>query len=320
MKRRTLYIVTCILAVLIFSSCEHKDLCYDHSHLVNVKVVFDWRNAPDAVPKSMSLYMYPSDGGEVMRFDFTGRDGGTIRVPLGCYHVLCLNSDTETVRYRNTESRETFEVYTREADLLSGLSRLGILSDGAPRADGTENERVALAPDMIWSDHVEDIGLELTDEEQTVTLYPRVSVCTYTVEIRNAENLKYVSGISGTLSSLAGGLLPGIGADALTDERVSIPFDASVSTDKTIVTGGWLTFGHCPSAQNRHLLTIYAVLADNSKWYYTYDVTEQVHEAPDQRHVHIILDKLPLPKPIVNGGGFQSTVDDWQTVNVDIEM
>ena len=36
-----------ILAVLSLTSCEHKDLCHDSLHVVNVKVVFDWRKAPD---------------------------------------------------------------------------------------------------------------------------------------------------------------------------------------------------------------------------------------------------------------------------------
>ena len=65
---------------------------------------------------------------------------------------------------------------------------------------------------------------------------------------------------------------------------------------------------------------MYAVLADDSKWYYTYDVTDQIHNAPDPRNVHIVLDGLPLPKPIVNGGGFKPTVKEWQTVDVDIQM
>ena len=100
--------------------------------------------------------------------------------------------------------------------------------------------------------------------------------------------------------------------DAISEECVTIPFDAAVSADKTLVTGSLLAFGHCAATQNAHQLTIYAVLADESKWYYTYDVTDQIHSAPDQRNVHIVLDGLPLPKPIVNGGGFQPSVDEWQ--------
>ena len=94
----------------------------------------------------MSLYLFPAGGGEALRYEFTDCRGGMIRVPVGGYEALCLNSDTENVTYRNAECRETFEVTTRTADLLSGLSVLGVLSDGVPRVDGTENERVILPP------------------------------------------------------------------------------------------------------------------------------------------------------------------------------
>lgn len=311
-----------VLAVLSLTSCEHKDLCHDSLHVVNVKVVFDWRKAPDAAPASMSLYLFPTHGGEALRYEFTDRNGGIIRVPVGHYDAFCLNSDTENVTYRNTGSKTTFEVTTRTADLLSGLSALGVRSASVPRARGTEDERIVLPPDMLWSDHAEGIGLNQETAAPTITLYPAVSVCRYTVEIRNAKNLKYVSGVGSSISGLAGGLLPGAGADALTGERVTIPFDAVTGKDKdgekTVITGGLLTFGH--KAGNNHTLTVYAVLADGSKWYYTYDVTDQIHSAPDPRNVHIVLDGLPLPKPIVNGGGFQPEVEDWQTVPIDIEM
>lgn len=308
------------VAVVLFTAtaCEHKELCLDHAHTADVQVVFDWCNAPDVAPESMSLYLFPTGGGEALRYEFTDCRGGTIRVPVGSYEALCLNSDTENVSYRNTELKTTFEVTTRTADLLSGLAILGVRSD-APRAFGTEGERVVLPPDMLWSDHAVEIELIQTSATQTIMLTPQQSVCTYTVEIRNATNLKYVSGLSGSLSSLAESLYPGIGCDATCKVPATVPFEAAVSADKTVITGGLLAFG-CPSVRNTHTLTIYAVLADESKWYYTYDVTDQIHSAPDQRNVHIVLDGLPLPKPIVNGGGFQPEVDDWHSVNVDIEM
>jgi len=49
-------------------------------------------------------------------------------------------------------------------------------------------------------------------------------------------------------------------------------------------------------------------------------VTRQVDDAADPRDVHILLDGLPLPKPIVNGGGFHPTVDEWQNIYVDVPM
>lgn len=116
--------------------------------------------SPDASPKSMSLYLFPQDGGKALRYEFAGHKGGKIRVPAGHYDALCLNSDTEGIYYRNTEKRTTFEVTTRTTALLSRLSSLGVPSQNAPRAEGTKNERVALEPDRVWSDHTENIQLK----------------------------------------------------------------------------------------------------------------------------------------------------------------
>ena len=100
-------------------------------------------------------------------------------------------------------------------------------------------------------------------------------------------------------------------------ERVTIPFEMAKSSETTLA-GSVQTFGHCPSEQTTHTLIVYAVLADGSKWYYTYDVTDQIHSAPDQRDIRILLDGLPLPEP--NPAGFQPSVENWQAVDVDIEM
>lgn len=323
---KKIYMMATVAAVAVATSCEHKELCYDHPHAGDVQVVFDWRHVPDADPKSMALFLYPIDGGEALRYDFTDRNGGTIRISDGTYHAVCLNSDTENISHRNTEQRETFYVTTHTTSLMSSsIASLGVRSDGVPRAEGTEDERVVLSADMLWTDHAEDIVLAQAVGMQTITLYPQVSVSSYTVEIRNAENLKYVYGVSGSLSGLAGGLLPGSGNDVLTEEIVTIPFDAAIVEDdtgeKSIITGGIRAFGHHDRSKgNKHELTIYVVLADGSKWYYTCDVAEQIHSAPDPRNVHILLDGLPLPKPIVNGGGFRPEVDPWNPIDIPIAM
>lgn len=309
-----IFYLSTVIATLVLCSCEHKELYYGKTRTANVKVVFDWKNAPDADPETMSLYLFPRDGGPVQRYEFTDRTGGIVKIPVGNYNVLCLNSDSELIQLRGISRWETFEAYTGEMKILGSL---GIRSASVPRADGTEGEKVAHAPGILWSDRIKNIEVTLLPAEQAITLYPGESVCSYTVEIRNASNLKYVSDLRGALSGMAGGLLPGL--DELTPERVTIPFKI-VSDGVSTITGNFLTFGNSPAIGNTNRLVIYAILADGSKWYYTYDVTNQVRSAPDRRHVRIVLDGLPLPKPIANGGGFQPSVDDWKNVNVDIPM
>lgn len=311
---KKIYTALLTAAAFALGSCEHKELCYDHTHTTGMNVVFDWRNAPEASPATMSLYLFSSDDSSVQRHEFTDYKGGRILLSPGSYNVLCLNSDSETILLRGTDRRETFETYTRSASLLENL---GQASSSVPRAEGAEDEPVVLAPDMLWSDRSDKIAVVSSDEEQTITFYPKGVLCTYTVEIRNAENLKYVTGLSGSLSGLAGSYFPG--REQPSEQLSTLPI-AVQSDGSSTVTGHLLTFGYHPQTAKAHSLVIYAMLSDGSKWYYTYDVKDQIHESPDKRKVNILLDKLPLPKPIVNGGGFQPGIDEWQQIDVSIDM
>ena len=261
-----------------------------------------------------SAFAAPADGRESIRNEFTNPAGGEIRTTEGCYDALCLNSDAEGIRYRNTEKWETFEITTVSTSMLPEFSSLGLRSDDAPRALGAENERIAAPPRMVWSDC--RTGVDVSAAEHRLTLSPSAAVGRCTVEIRHAENLAHVQGLSASLSGMAGGFL--VGAGKASAERVTIPFEMTKS-DATTLTGSLQTFGHCPAGHTAHTLIVYALLADGRKWYYTYDVTEQIHTAPDQHDIRILLDGLPLPEA-AGSGGFRPTVESWRDVYIDIEM
>lgn len=57
-------IAGCLAVMLLplFTACEHKDLCYDHSHTTQLEVVFDWTEAPDATLHDEPL---PLPGGRI---------------------------------------------------------------------------------------------------------------------------------------------------------------------------------------------------------------------------------------------------------------
>ena len=131
------------------------------------------------------------------------------------------------------------------------------------------------------------------------------------------KNLKYATQMCGSLSGMAPSLL--FGDESLGTECVTIPFE-SVSDGVSTITGRFYTFGHHEENTAPHKLLLYVWFVDGSKYYYTFDVTDQIHSAPDKRHVHIIIDGLDFPQPIGNGSGFQPSVDDWQTVEEDIIM
>lgn len=329
-----------VFVMTLGTACEHKELCYHHPHTATVRVEFDWREAPDASPAGMCVYFYPQEGGEGQRFDFKGTTGGEVELRVGDYLVMCYNNDTEATQFRNTDDFGIHAAFTREGNVLEPI--YGNAANYAPRAEGTEDERVVICPDQMWGCTATEVSI--TDEgisyvcvpvdgkedtearpventEHVITLYPEELTCTYTYEVRNVTNLEHMSQMSGSLSGMSGELT--ISSGELGRECVTLPFGAE-SDGVSTVTGKFYTFGHHEENDAPHRMVFYVVLSDGSKYVYRegeqLDVTSQVHEAPDKRRVHIIIDGLNLPEPIEGDSGFDPSVDDWEDVEEDIIM
>lgn len=321
----------CMLVVIGMSSCNHKELCYHHPHTTTILLKFDWTNAPEADPEGMCVFFYSLDDGSVQRFDFNNISGGEIEIAVGSYEVICYNNDTEGVLFSGTSSFDTHTGYTREGNIFESIYGSGVTSSTIDDS----GERVVICPDMMWGCSSTDVVITesgvsyictpvqdkddvlVEDDEQVITLYPAELICTYTYEIRNVNNLKYATQMCGSLSSMAPSLL--FATEELGTECVTIPFE-SVSDGVSLITGGFYTFGHNEANSEPHNLLLYVWFTDGSKYYYTFDVTDQVENAPDKRHVHIIIDGVDFPKPITNGSGFDPYVDEWQTVDEDVVM
>lgn len=355
MKKEMLYNIMCMLVIgLLTVSCEHKELCYLHPHTVSLQVEFDWSYAPDAERNNevegMCLWFYPVDEegtqtGAPQRFDLAGMKGGTVEILVGRYQILYYNNDYEVVQFRSVDSFWQKECYTREGNLFEPI--YGNTVNYAPRADGTEDERVVITPEMMWGDHAMNVDIRedrlsywfvrdgeterttIDRDELRITLMPHEQICYYSYEIRNVENLDGITQMCASLSGMSGSVF--CAAEQVRRESVTLPFYASAD-DATTIAGDFYTFGHYDTetdvtraegeaavAEEPHKLVLYVWLKDGSKYYYTFDVTKQVDEAPDKRRVHIVIDGLTLPEPIT-GGDMEVAVDDWIVVNEDITM
>lgn len=317
MKKYNLLFITFLS--LIFSSCNHKELCYVHPHEVTLRLEYDWTNAPDANPAGMCVFFYHEDL-EVapVRFDFKGTEGGGITLIPGRYRVLTYNNDTEVAQFGNTHDFDTHYAFTREGNILEPIYGNGMSIPN--RAEGTDDERVMITPDMMWGTNEIDIVVTGV-ENQVITLYPQELLCHYSYEVRNVKNLKHVSQMSGALSGMSPSMT--LVDEGLHTEPVTLPFEARRDGANTI-RGEFLTFGHHEDVDKPHRMAFYMVMDDGSKYSFTkgsnLDVTNQVHSAPNRKRVHIIIDGLDLPTPIENGSGFSPDVDDWDDVQQDIIM
>lgn len=307
-----------ILLPFVMGSCKHKDLCFDHTHNIEVEVEFDWRNAPDANPSSMEVYLYDQATGQEIRYNFSGKQGGKIHLPYGKYNSVCINSDiTNWAHFQNTEDIDQFETTTQSAQQMMSY---GFSARSIPRANGSESERLALTPEMIWSDRQDDFELKITDTYKKLTLYPGEVVSHYTVDIYDVLNAQYVDGksLDGVLSGMSEGFYHG--RKSTSDVAVTMPFMLRLSSDSKSLHSEFLTFGKCLDEGCPNKLTVYVKMVDGTKRAYTYDVSSQVSKAEDPRHVHIIIHGLELPQPIVDGGGVNPSVNDWEVEEYIVPM
>lgn len=289
-------------------SCEHKELYYPSSPTAEVRVRFDWSAAPGARVEGMCAWFFPEGGGKAVRCDFTDPAGGTVRIPWGSYRVAYMNNDSEVVQVRGEDSHGTLELYTRQSTLLESVD-----AHGNPPGANPGGEPVVLAPDAVWGGRLDGVRLERGGDEnapRTVVLPVQPQTCAVSLEVLEVDNLKYVSRVGASLSGLSGSLFLGSGTTSAV--RSTVPFGAE-SDGKSRITGGMRIFGLSAAADTGRTLTLYVILADGSKHYYRFDVAGQVNNAPDKRHIRIVIDRLSLPKPIVNGGGFHPEVDEWET-------
>lgn len=310
-----------LLLLLVCQSCEHKDLCLDHFHdRISIHFDFDWQDAPDASPASMSLYLLPHGGGEALRYEFTDKDGGAVSVPAGKYDAVAFNSDSETHMIHVYGSGGDFEICLRDAISPEGM---GLHTLSLPKAVGADGERLAIPPDPLWVACKNDVDISASNGHGTVTLRPEPMVRHYTIKVCNVTNLSHAVAVGATISGMAGSLKPQLRTTG--QETVTHQFTLYADSHNSLA-GKLSTFGHCagtpmPGRNNNdiHKLVLYAVLKDGSKWYSTRDVTQMIHGSPAE-DCQIVIDGLELPETLDHGGGFTPEVSEWQSIDIDIDM
>lgn len=341
--KKTGYPLLLMLIVMAFASCNHKDLCYMEAYKTKIKVVYDWSDAPDATPGGMCVFFYStSNSEEYYRFDFDNIKGGEIEIPAGNYLLVTYNNDTEVVKFSGTNHFDGHKASTREGDLLEPLYGNGTTSNEKT----SNNERVCITPDGLWGSHATDVTINshgitytfhhyresraaesddttVSSGDQIITLYPHDMLCHYSYEVRNVDNIDGISKVSASLSGMSGGM--NLVDESTDDENVTLPVGGAVDTGSGKITGQFLTFGHNGNDGTvAHKMTFFVVMTDGSKYrienYDNLDVSSQVDNASDPRHVHIVIDGLKLPDSAEQDEGWKPTLDDWGVQREDLKV
>ena len=118
--RKRLRLLSCLsTALLLLSSCEHKELCYKHPHTTEVRVDVDWsRFTRYETPTGMTLMLYPqsSDGSVVTHLTNTTSQA-ILTLPADRYHLLVFNqsiSEFGSVTFKDLDKQATAVVVAND--------------------------------------------------------------------------------------------------------------------------------------------------------------------------------------------------------------
>lgn len=311
--RQMLRMVAFILSVLCITGCSQRELCRDHSHITSVRIEFDWTEAQDAEPKSMVVYFFPTDNSQYTRVELTG-DGSasravfntTVKIPAGTYRVVCHNGDTENNEERGDKFYD-YHLTTYDVGLLAPIKR----TSDAPRPDDTENQPVRSQASKLYSYTVSEPVSIMPNEDNVIVLKPKKSSKVINVRIDNVENLTPDVEFCGAISGLAESWYPSTGMPGGRD--VIMPL-LLVPDGNSSLHGIMEVFGDNAPHDVRHRFRLYT----SHKYYYDFDITDQIHSAPDIYNVDISLSGVKLPE---TGNGMDVAVGDWgQSEDIDIDM
>lgn len=320
--RRTLRLLIFLAVTSLTVACDyHQDLCFDHNmhDRFPVDVFIEHVGQPQVSDGTTSLFLFPQNNSGTLQYDLSGTGQHEILTPVGKYTAIAVNSDSETIRIGGKNSLSTFEIRLRDAYEMQGL---GMRSDNIPRAPGAETERMAMQPDTIWRARIDDLSLspDITGR-YSMHLSMEEAVFHYNVEITEVENLSGIMSLSASLSGMSGSLLASDGT--VTPENVTITFGLTPSGTTTL-SGQVRTFGHCGISRSRvrsreltddqtkHYLTVYAILADGTRWYQSYDVSSQVETSTSENTNVLTVKGLALPAALA--GNLQIGVGKWKTI------
>lgn len=303
--------------VLILFSCRHKDLCYEEAVASQVEVVFDWSRAPQAKVASMRVFLYPDNGGEVMTYEFANMQGGPVMLPEGNYRAICINSDTESLLYKNIHAYDEFMVSTP-----AGLVNSMVVSALQLKKKATAFS-VQLPPDDFYSDNLSSVHIRAAGE-QRIVFYPEMAFCRYRVKVINVPNLQHVypGSVTGGISGLSKVFY--VGRNVMDNDRAIVPFGMKKEGSSTL-TASFFALGQS-KYDDEHKVAIHVRLQNGKEKCYVFDVTQQVHEAPDPHDVFILLDGMMIPETHDYEreddikGGFKPSLDDWEDVDIDLDM
>ena len=337
------YVPLCAGMLMLFSSCEHKDLCFDHDpHATKSEVRIeaeyekewqythegstDWKNYPTwqesfgmeyntlrpGMPDGLRVQVYNTDGSDdIINI---APEGDVVYMRPGEHSLLFYNNDTEYIVFDEMQSFASAKATTRSRTRSSYLGNS--LMD-------TKSENTVNQPDMLYGSYMESYVAERSIETDVIPVTMHPLVFTYLVRYEFSHGVEYVSLARGALAGMAQAVW--LNSGHTSDEAATVLYDCTVEdfgTQALVRSFGIPDFPnehYGTRAERKYGLNLEVRLKNGKIKSFDFDVTDQVAAQPQGGVIVVKGIEISDEEGTEGGSGFDVDVEDWGDYE-DIEL
>ena len=315
------------LAALLLTSCQYKDLCYDHPHnenynlslLLELKLELDVdvevsveTHTQIEKPDYMKVLFYNPQTGMLSDSEIVGADGGNIYEDPGIYDMLVYSFGTEWTQIRGENNINTLEAFT--SDITATKSRL--LRAFTRGEDDEPQGPIIYTPDHLLVAHERVVIPEFSEENRVITLTANAKtvVETYGFQVTNITGIEYIASVEVFVTNQARSTFFGRGEKST--EPATLYFPIEVNPSEGYIHTSFNTFGKLPG-ESRSYLHILIKNTSGEEVQISVDITDQFEK---EDHEIIIDEEIDVPAPEDSGSGIAPTVDPWEEEKHDVPI
>lgn len=316
-----------MLPLLMLTSCEYKELCYDHDHETdhNLSLVLNLQLDLDVdidvsvethtkivAPEYMKVGFYDPNAGGLKDTEYVKGNRGDIYVTPGTYDMVAYSFGTEWTQIRGEGSVNTLEAFTSDITATKATTLSKFTRAGDPQPQGP----IIYTPDHLLVAHKEVVIPPFSSERQVITITAAAATIieTYSFELVNITGAENASSVEAFVTNQARSNFFGRGE--LNTEPATIYFPVEVDRASGTIKTTFNTFGKLPG-ESHCFLHILIVNSDGREIQITQDITDQFEK---DDHKIIIEDAIDIPAPEGGAGGIAPTVNPWDDVQQDVPI
>ena len=322
-------------SLLVFASCEHKDLCFDHDiHApkseVDVEARYeqewqytyegatDWKIYPTwkesfgmeyeelrpGIPAGLRALVYNSDGSsDIINM---ASEGEVVYMRPGNHALLFYNNDTEYIVFDEMQSMASARATTRTRIRASYTGNAFM---------GSEQENTVSQPDMLYGSHIDSYFVERNTVATSLSITMQPLVFTYLIRYEFSHGLEYVALARGALAGMAEAVMMNTGRTS--KEAATILYDCTIEgfgPQALIRSFGVPDFPNShygTRAGNKYALNLEVRLKNGKIKSFDFDVTDQVAAQPQGGVIVVKGITISDEEGEEGGSGFDVDVEDW---------